>query len=252
MVEKEITLDYNDYEIKINIKNDYNETMETIKKKLYFSDKDLEKSSLYYYDEDDDENDIDDEDQFEEAYKSSHWGLRKQEEEEPTPDPIDITEIKAKIQTNAQNVINEKIKEIKNELIAKFTKIANKAIFSTIKKYEEKIKELEGTIKSLKEKNKKTIEEMEKSNAESVKKVLKSVSEYSKDEINKYMVEYNNELSKVMESHMDNINSKVKTINEEAKNKLKDLNKVQEDMRSSILDSKDKFSSIYRMSMKIK
>ena len=251
MIEKEITLDYNDYEIKINIKNDYNETMEIIKKKLYFNDKDLEKSSLYYYDEDDDENDIDDEDQFEEAYKSSHWGLRKQEEE-PTPDPIDITEIKAKIQANAQNVINEKIKEIKNELIAKFTKIANNAIFSTIKKYEEKIKELEGTIKSLKEKNKKTIEEMEKSNAESVKKVLKSVSEYSKDEINKYMVEYNNELSKVMESHMDNINSKVKTINEEAKNKLKDLNKVQEDMRSSILDSKDIFMPIYRMSMKIK
>ena len=251
MVEKEITLDYNGYEIKINIKNDYNETMGIIKKTLYFNDKDLEKSTLYYIDEDDDENDIDDEDQFEEAYKSSHWGLRKQEEES-TPDPIDITEIKAKIQANAQNVINEKIKEIKNELIAKFTKIANNAIFSTIKKYEEKIKELEGTIKSLKEKNKKTIEEMEKSNAESVKKVLKSVSEYSKDEINKYMVEYNNELSKVMESHMDNINSKVKTIKEEDKNKLKDLNKVQEDMMSSILESKDKFSSIYRMSMNIK
>ena len=252
MVEKEITLDYNGYEIKINIKNDYNETIEIIKKKLYFNAQDFEKSSLYYIDEDDDENDIDDEDQFEEAYNSSHWGLRKQEEEEQTPDPIDITKIKEKIQANAQNVINEKIKKIKNELIAKFTKIANNAIFSTIKKYEEKIKELEGTIKSLKEKNKKTIEEMEKSNAESVKKVLKSVSEYSKDEINKYMVEYNNELSKVMESHMDNINSKVKTINEEAKNKLKDLNKVQEDMRSSILDSKDIFMPIYRMSTKIK
>ena len=36
MVEKEITLDYNGYEIKINIKNDYNETIEIIKKKIVF------------------------------------------------------------------------------------------------------------------------------------------------------------------------------------------------------------------------
>ena len=49
---------------------------------------------------------------------------------------------------------------------------------------------------------------------------------------------------------MDNFNNELKPINEEAKKELEDLNKVQEDMRNSILDSKDKFMPIYEMSIK--
>ena len=137
--EKEITLSYNGYNIKVNIKNDYAEAMDAIKKNLYLQEKDIQKLSLVYIDDDEDEVDVEEE-QFDEAYNSSNWKLNKQDEEEDetakgnnTPD---ITEIKEKIKSNTQKEVNQKIKKIKEDLINKFTKITNEKIALVQSQYE--------------------------------------------------------------------------------------------------------------------
>ena len=73
--EKQIILKYKDSEINLTIKNDFVEAINEIKRKLNFQDKDLEKYELYYLDEEEDEN-ILDEENFEEAFNYSVWGLR--------------------------------------------------------------------------------------------------------------------------------------------------------------------------------
>ena len=73
--EKQIILKYNNQEITINIKPNLEESLNEIKKKLDFQDKDLEKYALYYLDEEEDETIIE-EDTFKEAFLSKIWGLR--------------------------------------------------------------------------------------------------------------------------------------------------------------------------------
>ena len=69
MITKEITLEYNGYEIKLKIENNYYSAINTIKRKLYFQNKDLENVIILYLDEDECEIDLD-EDTFDEAYQS--------------------------------------------------------------------------------------------------------------------------------------------------------------------------------------
>ena len=114
--EKKITLKYNDYEIDLKIKNNYEEARNTIKKKLYFQDKDLAKLELYYIDDDNDENNIDI-DTFEEAFNSSVWAIRRFDENpqpvpqsEPQKKTVDKEEIGKKVK-KAQEDINKKLKK---------------------------------------------------------------------------------------------------------------------------------------------
>ena len=177
MSEKEIILLHNEFEIPLNITSDYNESINALKKKIYFQDKDMENYSLYYLDEEGDEIDVD-EYQFDDAYNSSKWGLRKQDKEEANPS-VDISEVKAKFEENAQKYVNAKINKIKKDLMDKFTKIFNEKISANNLKYEEKIKKLEQTIKSLKEKYKQIIETMKKSIFLSLETSAKSVEPVS-------------------------------------------------------------------------
>ena len=250
MSEKEITLSHNGYEIKLNITNDYNESIEAIKKKLYFQNEDMEKYSLYYYDDEGDEVDVD-EDQFEDAYGSSKWGLRKQEVEEPTPQ-VNISEIKDKIQDNAQKDINAIINKIKKDLMNKFTKISNEKISANNLKYEEKIKKLEKIIKSLKEKNKQIVETMKKSHEESVNSILNTVSEFAQNEMVNHMSILNTNFTKDLNNGIQICNNQTQKTIEEIKSKINEVNTQQEAMKQSIELSKDKFKEIYNISKNIK
>ena len=78
--EKEIILKHNGYTIKLKIKRNYEEAKKVIKEALNFKDKDLEKYYLLYLDDDDDENNID-EDEFNDAFKSSNWVLRLKDDD---------------------------------------------------------------------------------------------------------------------------------------------------------------------------
>ena len=241
------------YNIKVNIKNDYAEAMDAIKKNLYLQEKDIQKLSLVYIDDDEDEVDVEEE-QFDEAYNSSNWKLNKQDEEEDetakgnnTPD---ITEIKEKIKSNTQKEVNQKIKKIKEDLINKFTKITNEKIALVQSQYEEKIKKLEETIKSLKEKNKQSMEEIEKSHEESVQNIVNEVSKYAEQRINDSIVKYNEDMTNVVNSQIQNDTTEFKNIEEKISKVFTDITDQQENMRETIKDSKTNFSEIYRMSVK--
>lgn len=246
MSEKEITLLYNNYEIKLNITNDYKSSMEAIKKKLYLQDEDLENLSFIFYDEDDDKVDID-EDEFDDAYKASKWELKKQEKEEETPQ-VDISDVKEKIQANAQKEINEKIKKIKEDLITKFTKITNEKISLNISKYEERIKKLEDIIKSLKEKNKDIIEKMKTAHDESVKAILNSISEYAGSKIENHFSQINDEFSKDFNTKVNNCNNETGNLIKNVKSTIDNIITQQDNMKESIKLSKEKFSEIYNLS----
>ena len=255
--EKEITLYHNEYEIKLKIKKDFEETKKAIKEKLYFQDKDLEKFELFYIDDDDDENVID-EDNFEDAFNSSKWKLQSLEEEnnKDTNDDkpkIDLEEVKGKIQKKVkdkQKEINEKVQKIKEELVSKFTKIVNNKITENNRKYEEKIHNLEKIIKTLKEKNKAIIEDIEKEHASSIKSSLEQLANYAESRIQEQLEQYNSEFVDALDSKITESTMKLKDVNNEVKNKIVELNDDQVKMKNTMEEIKNNVSDIFNKSIK--
>ena len=203
--EKEIILVHNEYKIPLTIKNNYEESKNILKKKLFFQDKDLKNYELYYADEDDDENAIE-EDNFDEAFNSSKWILKSCGNNEEIRKNID------NIQNETQNEIDQKLEKIKEDLKQRFMKIANQKIAENSLKYEEKIKKYEEIIKSLKEKNKKDLDEIKKVQEASILKVLNDVSEYAEKKIGEQFDVFNDEFTENIGSEIDrnsiNINTK--------------------------------------------
>ena len=115
MPTKEIILEYNRYKIKLKIKNDYESAIDTIKKTIYFRDKDLENVNIFYLDEDNLENDVD-EDSFDEAYYSQKWGIRRKDENGEEDEIIDKKEKEDK------GISEEKLEEEKKKINKKITK----------------------------------------------------------------------------------------------------------------------------------
>ena len=253
--EKEITLYHNEYEIKLKIKKDFEETKKAIKEKLYFQDKDLNKFELFYLDEDEDENNIE-EDTFEDAFNSNKWGLRSNEVDNINPEEndklkIDLEDVKEKIKNKVnktQKEINEKVKAIKDELISKFTKLANNKISENNKKYEKKIQNLEKIIKSLKDKNKTIIEEIEKEHESSIKTSLEQLTNYAESKIQEQMEQYNNEFVDTLDSKITDSTVKLKEVNNEVKNKINELNEDQEKMKNTMDTIKNNVSEIFNKS----
>ena len=239
MSEKEIILLHNEFEIPLNITSDYNESINALKKKIYFQDKDMENYSLYYLDEEGDEIDVD-EYQFDDAYNSSKWGLRKQDE--------DISEVKAKFEENAQKYVNAKINKIKKDLMDKFTKIFNEKISANNLKYEEKIKKLEQTIKSLKEKYKQIIETMKKSHEDSVNSIINQVSQFAGNEIMSHMSKLDKDFDENLKTGIYTFNNETGKIVSSIQENIENVGGRQNMMKQSLDASKPKFLEIYQMS----
>ena len=246
MSEKEIILLHNEFEIPLNITSDYNESINALKKKIYFQDKDMENYSLYYLDEEGDEVDVD-EDQFDDAYNSSKWGLRKQDKEEANPS-VDISEVKAKFEENAQKYVNAKINKIKKDLMDKFTKIFNEKISANNLKYEEKIKKLEQTIKSLKEKYKQIIETMKKSHEDSVNSIINQVSQFAGNEIMSHMSKLDKDFDENLKTGIYTFNNETGKIVSSIQENIENVGNQQKLMSQSLDASKSKFLEIYQMS----
>ena len=247
--EKQITLKHNKYEIKLKIKEDYEEAMNELKKTIYFQDKDLEKFELFYIDDEEDENIIEEEN-FEEAFKSSVWELRAIEVAPPEP-KVDLKDIQDKIKKKvkkAQNEINDKIEKIKEDLKQKFMKIANEKIIANNLKYEEKIKKYEEIIKSLKEKNKLILEQVEKEQESSIKKILNDVSEYTEKKVENELNQYNNEFSDNLNSIITESKKKIEASNLEVKKNTEELMKIKEEMKEAMDGSRVIMSEIFNKS----
>jgi len=252
--EKKITLRHNEYEITIKIKNDYEESRNALKKAIYFQDKDLEKFELFYIDEEEDENIIE-EDNFEEAFNSSIWGLRPIDDNTQPPEPqVDLKEIKKQVKNKvnkAQKDINKKIEQIKEDLKQKFMKIANEKITANNLKYEEKIKKYEEIIKSLKEKNKIILEQVEKEHEASVQKILNDVSEYTEKKVEEELEQYNNEFSENLNSIIQESTLKIEKSNQEVKKNTEEIFSFTDKIKQSMDGSRMTMSEIFNKSQAV-
>ena len=252
MSTKEITLEYNGYKIKIEIKNDYESAIDTIKKKLYFIDKDLEKVTIFYFDEDNLENDID-EDSFDEAYESQKWGIRRKDENEEDEKGDNkgkedneiseekLEEEKKKLTKKLQNEVNEEIKQKIENLKNKFKKIANERIKANNLKYEKKIKELNDIIKQLIEKNKTIIEENKTIQTNCIEKII----EYAEEKLKNQMEFLNSDFYKNIDSQLKDSNININTKNRTIEKEIQSLEKNQTEMSEVMNNCKNNFREIY-------
>lgn len=239
--EKEIILEHNEYKISLTIKNNYEESKNILKKKLFFQDKDLKNYELYYVDEDDDENAIE-EDNFDEAFNSSKWILKSCGNNEEIRKNID------NIQNETQNEIDQKLEKIKEDLKQRFMKIANQKIAENSLKYEEKIKKYEEIIKSLKEKNKKILKQVEEMHESSVKKLINDISDFTEKKIENELTQYNENFNNNLKSIIDtSINEEKKSI-KNVKEIIEELNSNKDKMKDSLEDSRLIMSSIFNES----
>ena len=255
MSTKEITLEYNGYEIKLKIKKDYESAIDTIKKTLYFQDKDLENVGIFYLDEDDCENDVD-EDSFDEAYGFEKWGIRKKNEEEEDKkgngnedngiSEEKLEEEKKKLTKKLQNEVNEEIKQKIEDLKNKFKKIVNERIKANNSKYEQKIKDLNDIIKQLIEKNKTIIED----NKTIQKNCIEKIIEYAEQKLNDQMEFLNTDFYSNIDSKLKDSNININTKNRTIEKEIQSLEKNQSEMSKVMDNCKNNFREIYKASQK--
>ena len=252
MSEKEITLNHNGYEIKVKIKNNFKETKENIKKTLYFRDNDIEKYKLYFIDEEDDQIEVDDEDNiknFDEGFaKAKIWGLELIDEIEGGKGNANLDEIIEKMK-NVKEAMNDQAKAFQRNITNKFKEISDKKISELSQKYENKIKNLEDIIISLKKKNKDLIDIIEKMK-EIQDSSIKNILNYAEAKFEEKLDEYNAESEQSLNSKISESKLGINQSSVNIRNSLNELSKNQQDIQGKIEDSKEYFKSIYQLSLR--
>jgi hypothetical protein len=252
MSEKEITLKHNGYEIKVKIKNNFKETKENIKKTLYFRDNDIEKYKLYFIDEEDDQIEVDDEDNiknFDEGFaKAKIWGLELIDEIEGGKGNANLDEIIEKMK-NVKEAMNDQAKAFQRNITNKFKEISDKKISELSQKYENKIKNLEDIIISLKKKNKDLIDIIEKMK-EIQDSSIKNILNYAEKKVEEKLDEYNAESEQSLNSKISESKLGINQSSINIRNSLNELSKNQQDIQGKIEDSKEYFKSIYQLSLR--
>ena len=234
---KEITLHHNGYEISIKIEEDYNKTIEKIKKKLYFTDKDMEKYQIFYYDEDKLECDFD-EDSYEEAYSNeefTEFGLRLEVQKGKGVEGVDEEEIKEKLKKQ-----KEKINKIWTEKLGK-----------KCKKYEKKIKELEDKIKNFKEKNTAFLDDLKKIQETSIENTIKEVISAAEQKIGEICDQYNKDLCSTVNAVLEQNSVGINTECNNIKKGIESLNNKQDDLDKIFNDTKDNVSDLFKSTSNI-
>ena len=244
MSEKEISLEYNGYNITLKIKNNYKEAKEAIKTKLYLKDRDIEKYGIYYYDEENDINDITNEDDFSEGFnKSQKWGVSQNEEEEEKNPDENLNNIKEKIQEVKTEIKNQS-KKFQGNIMKTINEISNKKISEIIKRYEIRISKLEDIINSLKIKNRDLIQIIEKMKKDQ-DNMIQKISNYAEKKIEEKFEEYNSEFENYFNSKISENKEGCESKKQDIKNTFDGLYQNQEQIKKAIEDSKLHFSAIF-------
>ena len=259
MSTRTITLKHNGFEIPITITENWKETMENIKKKLYFREKDLKKYDIFYFDEENFENDLS-EDDYDSVYSDEVikvWGLRPKNSEEEENDDGDgdvgndkgnnkgISEEK---QEEITKDLEKKFQKKQKQLVEKFKKIATEKIAANNLKYEERIKKLEQTIKSLKEKNKKELDEINKIQEESVLKIMEELSDYAENKIGEQLNNFNSKFTEDLKTQIENSSIEINTKSNSVKKVISSMDNNQNEMNEKFKDTKDIVRDIYEKS----
>ena len=259
MSTKTITLRHNGFEIPITITDNWEETMKNIRNKLYFREKDLKKYDIFYFDEENFENDLS-EDDYDSVYSDEVikvWGLRPKNSEEEENDDGDgdvgndkgnnkgISEEK---QEEITKDLEKKFQKKQKQLVEKFKKIATEKIAANNLKYEERIKKLEQTIKSLKEKNKKELDEINKIQEESVLKIMEELSDYAENKIGEQLNNFNSQFTEDLQTQIKNSSIEINTKSISVKKVISSMDNNQNEMNEKFKDTKDIVRDIYKAS----
>lgn len=258
MSKRTITLKHNGFEIPITITENWQETMTNIRNKLYFREKDLKKYDIFYLDDENYENDLN-EDDYDSIYSDETikiWGLRLKTPDEGENDDGDgdsnvIDNNKAISKEKEEEItkdLEKTFKKKQKQLIEKFKKIATEKIAANNLKYEEKIKKLEQTIKSLKEKNKKELDEINKIQEESVLKIMDEVSEYAGKKIGEQLVSFNSQFTEDIQTQIQNSSVEINTKSISVKKVISSMDTNQSEMNEKFKDTKDIVRDIYNAS----
>ena len=259
MSTRTITLKHNGFEIPITITDNWEETMKNIRNKLYFREKDLKKYDIFYFDEENFENDLS-EDDYDSVYSDEVikvWGLRPKNSEEEENDDGDgdvgndkgnnkgISEEK---QEEITKDLEKKFQKKQKQLVEKFKKIATEKIAANNLKYEERIKKLEQTIKSLKEKNKKELDEINKIQEESVLKIMEELSDYAENKIGEQLNNFNSQFTEDLKTQIENSSIEINTKSNSVKKVISSMDNNQNEMNEKFKDTKDIVRDIYEKS----
>ena len=208
---RQITLHYNGFDdISVEIENDYEKTMEKIRKMLYLTEEDMKKYKLFYYDEDDLECECD-EDSYEEAYSNN-----------------DVTIF---IFKESDNVVQkdkgfdeEKIKKMLKDQKKKINKIWTDKLAEKCKKYEQKIKKLEEIIKDFKEKNQTFLDDLKKIQETSIENTIKEVISAAEQKIGEICDQSNKDLYSTMFTVLKQNSAEINTECNNIKKGIESLN----------------------------
>ena len=261
MSTRTITLKHNGFEIPITITDNWEETMKNIRNKLYFREKDLKKYDIFYFDEENFENDLS-EDDYDSVYSDEVikvWGLRPKNSEEEENDDGDGDGDVGNDKGNNKGISEEKQEEItkdlekkfqkkQKQLIEKFKKIATEKIAANNLKYEERIKKLEQTIKSLKEKSKKELDEINKIQEESVLKIMEELSDYAENKIGEQLNNFNSQFTEDLQTQIKNSSIEINTKSISVKKVISSMDNNQNEMNEKFKDTKDIVRDIYEKS----
>lgn len=258
MSTRTITLKHNGFEIPIKITENWEETMKNIRNKLYFREKDLKKYDIFYLDDENYENDLS-EDDYDSIYSDKEikiWGLRLKN---PEGEENDDGDGDSKVIDNNNGISKEKQEEItkdlektfkkkQKQLIEKFKKIATEKIAANNLKYEERIKKLEQTIKSLKEKNKKELDEINKIQEESVLKIMEEVSDYAEKKIGEQLESFNSQFTEDLQTQIQKSSVDINTKSMSVKKVISSMDSNQNEMKEKFTDTKEIVRDIYKAS----
>ena len=260
MSTKTITLRHNGFEIPITITKNWQETMENIKNKLYFREKDLKKYDIFYLDEESLENELN-EDEYDDVYKDEEikiWVLKNPDEDEKgdgNGDGDDVSNdkgnnkvISEEKQEEITKDLEKKFQKKQKQLVEKFKKIATEKITANNLKYEERIKKLEQTIKSLKEKSKKELDEINKIQEESVLKIMEELSDYAENKIGEQLNNFNSQFTEDLQTQIKNSSIEINTKSISVKKVISSMDNNQNEMNKKFTDTKEIVRDIYEKS----
>jgi hypothetical protein len=237
---KDIILKYNGHNIPITITDNYEDTIEIIRKQLYLQEDYLKKYNLTYLDEDDYENELT-EDDYDTPFSDESikkWKLSLKNEDIDIEETI--KEIKKKLKDKHQKQVGE--------LISNFEKIYHDKITANNKKYEEIIEKLQERIKSLQEKNKKDMDEIKQIHENSIANIKNDVSEFAKKKIEEQFEAFDNELSENIISKIEESSIKINTKSNDLNKALNSMDNNKKEINNKFIETKDIVRDMYEKS----
>ena len=221
------TLKHNGYEIKIEIEEDYDKAMKSIRTALYLTEQEMEKLTINFEDQDGDENMLE-ESNFDDAFIADVWTTSKNalSDDEKSEDKEVKEEDKNKIiketRENCTKFMNEKIKEINKRWKSK--------------------------IEILKKKFREELEKREIFNKSTIDNIIQEISNNAQQEIKTKVDNYNNGIGTLLNSKIQASMANLNNGKDEFLNNKQDIGKAQEEIKKTVEDSKLNFIEIMKYS----